>query len=34
MVGDVVRMGTVASVDHAQATCRVRIGEIESGDLP
>lgn len=34
MTGDVIQLGTIASVDHANATCTVQIGEIESGDLP
>ena len=34
LVGDLARFGTVASVDVDAATCRVRIGDIETGDIP
>lgn len=34
MIGDLVRLGAVASVDLAAATCRVRVGDIVTGDLP
>lgn len=34
MVGDVVRLGTIESVDLAAATCRVEIGDIVTGDCP
>jgi phage baseplate assembly protein V len=34
LIGDLVRFGTVASVDHAKATCRVRLEQILSGDVP
>ncbi|TPG14372.1 phage baseplate assembly protein V [Sphingomonas oligophenolica] len=33
-IGDLVRLATVASVDHGAATCRVRVGDILTGDLP
>jgi len=34
LLGDMLRLGTVKSVDFAAATCRVQIGDIETGDLP
>lgn len=34
LIGDLVRFGTVASVDLPSATCRVEVGEIVTGDLP
>lgn len=34
LIGDVVRFGVIASVDLAQATCRVAIGDITTTDLP
>jgi phage baseplate assembly protein V len=33
IIGNIVRLGTIESVDRAEATCRVRIGEIVSGDV-
>lgn len=34
LLGDMLRLGTVLSVDHAEATCRVQIGDLETGDIP
>ena len=34
LIGDTVRKGTIESVDLAAATCRVRVGEIVTGDIP
>ena len=34
LIGDVVRLGTIESVDHAEATCRVRVGDLVTGDVP
>ncbi|MEJ7933649.1 phage baseplate assembly protein V [Sphingobium sp. AN558] len=34
LTGDVLRLGTIASVDHANATCTVESGDIVTGDLP
>ncbi len=34
LIGDLLRLGTVKSVDHGAGTCRVQIGDIETGDLP
>ncbi|MEG3182121.1 phage baseplate assembly protein V [Sphingomonas sp. LT1P40] len=34
LLGDVVRLGTVASVDLADGTCRVHLGDLETGDIP
>lgn len=34
LIGDVLRLGTVESVDLSEATCRVRVGEIVTGDIP
>jgi phage baseplate assembly protein V len=34
LVGDLMRLGTIESVAHAQGTCRMRIGDIVTGDLP
>ncbi|HEY4544874.1 MAG TPA: phage baseplate assembly protein V [Pedomonas sp.] len=34
LLGDMLRLGTIASVDHASATCRVTTGEITTGSLP
>ena len=34
LLGDLLRLGTIASVDHAAATCRVQTGEILTGPLP
>jgi phage baseplate assembly protein V len=34
LLGDLARLGTVTAVDRAAGTCRVRVGEIETGELP
>lgn len=34
LTGDVLRLGVIASVDHAQATCTVESGDMVTGDLP
>ncbi|CCA91310.1 phage baseplate assembly protein V [Novosphingobium sp. PP1Y] len=34
LTGDVLRLGVIASVDHAQATCTVESGDVVTGDLP
>ena len=34
LVGDMMRLGTIESVDLAKQTCRFRTGEIVTGDLP
>lgn len=34
MLGDLLRLGTIAEVDLAAATCRVQTGEILTGPLP
>jgi phage baseplate assembly protein V len=34
LIGDLVRLGTVASIDLAKATCRVRLDQILTGDVP
>lgn len=34
IIGDLFRLGTVLSVDLSAGTCRVQIGDIETGDLP
>lgn len=34
LVGDALRLGTIERVDLAGATCRVRVGEIVTGDIP
>jgi phage baseplate assembly protein V len=34
MTGDVLRLGRIASVDHANATCTVESGDIVTGDVP
>ncbi|MFP5435195.1 MAG: hypothetical protein ACLGIM_19085 [Alphaproteobacteria bacterium] len=34
LTGDVLRLGTIASVDHANATCTVESGDILTGELP
>ncbi len=33
IIGNIVRIGTIESVDLADATCRVRVGEIVTGDV-
>jgi phage baseplate assembly protein V len=34
LTGEVIQLGTVASVDHGAATCTVEIGDLTTGDLP
>jgi phage baseplate assembly protein V len=34
LIGDVIRVGTVASIDRANATCTVQIGDLMTGDIP
>ncbi len=34
LAGNLIQLGTIDHVDLAAATCRVRVGEIETGDLP
>lgn len=34
LTGEVAQIGTIASVDHAAATCTVVIGDLTTGDLP
>lgn len=34
LIGDVIRLGTVVSVDLAAGTCRFRTGDIVTGDVP
>lgn len=34
LAGDILRLGTIASVDHAAATCTVQLGDLETGELP
>lgn len=34
LLGDMLRLGTVKSVDLAAATARITIGDLETGDLP
>lgn len=34
LTGEVIQLGTVASVDHDAATCTVEIGDLTTGDLP
>lgn len=34
LVGDLVRFGTIASVDHGARTCTVEIGDMVAGPLP
>ena len=34
ITGEVLRLGTIASVDHAAATCTVAAGDIVTGELP
>jgi phage baseplate assembly protein V len=34
LTGDVLRLGTVASVDHANGTCTVESGDVVTGPLP
>lgn len=32
--GEILRLGTIASVDHANATCTVECGDMLTGDIP
>lgn len=34
LIGDLIRLGTVESVDLAQSTCRVKTGDLVTGDIP
>jgi phage baseplate assembly protein V len=34
LIGDMLQLGTVTSVDLAEGTCRVQIGDLETGDVP
>jgi phage baseplate assembly protein V len=34
LIGDLIRLGTVDSVDLAAATCRIKTGDLITGDLP
>jgi phage baseplate assembly protein V len=34
LAGDMLRLGTIESIDLAGAHCRVRVGEIITGDIP
>ena len=34
LTGQVIQLGIIASVDHANATCTVETGDITTGDLP
>ncbi|WP_083951171.1 phage baseplate assembly protein V [Sphingobium abikonense] len=34
MAGEAIQYGAVASVDHANATCTVQLGDLETGELP
>ena len=34
LIGDLVREGVVTAVDHAARTCRVRTGDLDTGDIP
>lgn len=34
LTGEVIQVGTVASIDHAARTCTVLLGDLETGDLP
>ncbi|WP_420142380.1 phage baseplate assembly protein V [Sphingomonas sp.] len=34
LIGDLMRFGTIESVDFDAATCRVRAGDIVTGDIP
>jgi len=33
LTGQVIQLGIIASVDHANATCTVETGDITTGDL-
>lgn len=34
MAGEAIQLGVIASVDHANASCTVRLGDLITGDLP
>ncbi|MEE4451469.1 phage baseplate assembly protein V [Novosphingobium resinovorum] len=34
LTGELIQMGTIASVDHDAATCTVEIGDLTTGNLP
>jgi phage baseplate assembly protein V len=34
LTGEMIQLGTVASVDHGAATCTVQLGDLVTGDLP
>ncbi len=34
LTGEVIQVGTVASIDHAARTCTVQLGDLETDDLP
>jgi len=34
LIGQAIQPGTIASVDHANATCTVEMGEIVTGEIP
>lgn len=34
LTGELIQLGTVASVDHGAATCTVEIGDLTTGNLP
>jgi len=34
LTGEVIQVGTVASIDHAARTCTVQLGDLETRDLP
>ncbi|EQB09678.1 phage baseplate assembly protein V [Novosphingobium lindaniclasticum] len=34
LTGEVIQVGTVASIDHAARTCTVQLGDLETSDLP
>ncbi|MFN3795877.1 phage baseplate assembly protein V [Sphingobium yanoikuyae] len=33
-IGEAIQYGVIATVDHANATCTVTLGDLDSGDLP
>ncbi|WP_010336771.1 MULTISPECIES: phage baseplate assembly protein V [Sphingobium] len=33
-IGDAIQYGVIASVDHANATCTVTLGDLDTDDLP
>ena len=34
LIGDVVRLGTITTVDHAKARCTVTVGDLSTGPIP